>query len=85
MRPCHLASNGNLTSDGATSMAYDAKNRLASATGATPASLSCDPMGRLFETSGGAPGTTQLLTGGDELAARASLFRSSARRIFAAS
>lgn len=42
-------------------MVYDAENRLVSATGATPATLSYDPMGRLFQTSGGAPGTTQFL------------------------
>ncbi len=61
--------NGNLTSDGSTTMVYDAENRLVSATGASTASLSYDPLGRLFQTSGGTPGTTQFLTDGDELVA----------------
>jgi RHS repeat-associated protein len=39
------------------------------ASGARTAALSYDPMGRLFQTSGGAPGTTQFLYDGDELVA----------------
>ena len=39
------------------------------ATGATPANLVYDPRGRLFQTSGGAPGTTQFLYDGDSLVA----------------
>jgi YD repeat-containing protein len=61
--------NGNLTSDGSTTMVKMYENRLVSASGATPANLSYDPMGRLFQTSGGAPGTTQFLYDGDELVA----------------
>ena len=61
--------NGNLSSDGATTFRYDAENRLVAATGATPANLIYDPRGRLFQTSGGAPGTTQFLYDGDSLVA----------------
>ena len=45
--------NGNLTSDGSTSFVYDAENRLVSASGAKTASLAYDPLGRLWQTSGG--------------------------------
>ena len=61
--------NGNLTSDGSVSMVYDAENRLVSASGAKTASLSYDPLGRLFQTSGGSAGVTQFLYDGDELVA----------------
>jgi hypothetical protein len=61
--------NGNLTSDGSVSMVYDAENRLVSASGAKTANLSYDPMGRLFQTSGGSAGVTQFLYDGDELVA----------------
>ena len=61
--------NGNLSSDGATTFRYDAENRLVAATGATPANLIYDPRGRLFQTSSGAPGTTQFLYDGDSLVA----------------
>lgn len=57
--------NGNLTSDGSTTYAYDVENRLLSASGATNATLSWDPMGRLFQTTGAA--TTRFLYDGDEL------------------
>ena len=56
---------GNLTSDGSTSYAYDAENRLLSAAGGTTATLSWDPLGRLYQTTGAA--TTRLLYDGDEL------------------
>lgn len=45
--------NGNLTSDGSVAFAYDSENRLTGASGAKSASLVWDPLGRLFETSGG--------------------------------
>ena len=61
--------NGNLTSDGSMNMVYDAENRLVSASGAKTAALSYDPMGRLFQTSGGSAGVTQFLYDGDELVA----------------
>jgi RHS repeat-associated protein len=60
--------NGNLTSDGSTSFVYDAENRLVSASGAKNATLAYDPLGRLFQTSGGGV-TTQFLYDGDELVA----------------
>jgi uncharacterized protein RhaS with RHS repeats len=59
--------NGNLTSDGSTSFAYDGENRLVSASGARTASLSYDPLGRLWQTSGGTAGTTRFLYDGDRL------------------
>ena len=61
--------NGNLTSDGGTTYAYDVENRLISASGSTTATLTYDPLGRLFQTSGGASGTTQFLYDGDALVA----------------
>ena len=63
---CHDA-NGNLTSDGATTYAYDVENRLTGGTGAKVGTLAYDPLGRLFETSGGAPGTARFLYDADEL------------------
>ena len=69
--PAALAydANGNLTSDGSTSFAYDAENRLVTASGGRSAALAWDPLGRLFQTSGGSTGTTQFLYDGDELVA----------------
>lgn len=61
--------NGNLTSDGGTTYTYDVENRLTSASGYNTANLSYDPLGRLFQTSGGASGTTQFLYDGDALVA----------------
>ena len=61
--------NGNLTSDGATTYIYDVENRLVSASGAKSAGLRYDPMGRLYETSGGSAGTTRFLYDGDALVA----------------
>ncbi len=61
-------SNGNLTSDGSVTYTYDIENRLKSASGAKSASLDYDPMGRLYETSGGGT-TTRFLYDGDALVA----------------
>jgi RHS repeat-associated protein len=61
--------NGNLTLNGGSSYLYDVENRLVSASGASSASLVYDPLGRLFQTSGGAAGTTQFLYDGDTLVA----------------
>ncbi|MBV8687138.1 MAG: hypothetical protein JOZ90_06890, partial [Alphaproteobacteria bacterium] len=58
--------NGNLTSDGATTFVYDAENRLVSASGARSATLSYDPLGRLWQVSG-ASGTTRFVYDGDRL------------------
>ena len=60
--------NGNLTSDGSTAYVYDAENRLVRASGATNATLSYDPLGRLWHVSGGA-GTTRFVYDGDRLIA----------------
>jgi RHS repeat-associated protein len=61
--------NGNLISDGTTNYAYDAENRLIGAAGQVNANLVYDPLGRLFQTSGGAAGTTQFLHDGDAIVA----------------
>ena len=61
--------NGNLTGDGSSAYVYDTENRLVGASGATSASLRYDPLGRLYETAGGAAGTTRFLYDGDELVA----------------
>ena len=60
--------NGNLTSDGGSNFVYDSENRLVSASGAKIASLAYDPLGRLWQTSGGSAGTTRFLYDGDSLA-----------------
>ena len=60
--------NGNLRSDGSTNYVYDGENRLVSASGAHNATLTYDPLGRLFEVSGPA-GTTRFLYNGDALIA----------------
>ncbi|MEA3061938.1 MAG: hypothetical protein QOJ94_1719 [Sphingomonadales bacterium] len=59
--------NGNLTNDGSSSFVYDAENRLASASGAKNAGLVYDPLGRLWQTSGGSAPLTQFLYDGDAL------------------
>jgi RHS repeat-associated protein len=60
--------NGNLTSDGSTTYGYDVENRLISASGAKNATLTYDPLGRLFQIGSGST-TTQFLYDGDELVA----------------
>ncbi|MEO7178778.1 MAG: hypothetical protein ABIW83_08030, partial [Allosphingosinicella sp.] len=63
--------NGNLTSTvnppWSTSYVYDVENRLVSATGAQTAELVYDPLGRLFQTSGGPAGVTQFVYDDDAL------------------
>jgi len=60
--------NGNLTGDGATTFGYDTENRLTSASGAKSATLTYDPLGRLYQvTSAGV--TTRFLYDGDRLIA----------------
>jgi YD repeat-containing protein len=61
-------SNGNLTSDGSSTFVYDVENRLVSASGAKTAALVYDPLGRLFQVSGGAS-PLQFLHDGDSLVA----------------
>lgn len=60
--------NGNLTSDGTTNYTYDIENRLTSASGGSSATLEYDPLGRLYEVSGGGS-TTRFLYDGDALVA----------------
>lgn len=62
--------NGNLTSDGlptgATTFVYDTENRLTGASGGKTATLTYDPLGRLYQvTSGGV--TTRFLYDGDRM------------------
>jgi RHS repeat-associated protein len=54
---------------GTTNYLYDIENRLVSASGLSTAALVYDPLGRLFQTSGGASGTLQFLYDGDALVA----------------
>ena len=58
--------NGNLTGDGASSFGYDTENRLVSVSGAQSATLTYDPLGRLWEASISA-GVTRFLYDGDRL------------------
>jgi RHS repeat-associated protein len=58
--------NGNLTSDGTHTYVYDIENRLVGAPGNL--TLAYDPLGRLFQTSGGTFPTTRYLYDGDALA-----------------
>ena len=60
-------SDGSDGSDGSTRFAYDVENRLTGASGAKNASLVYDPLGRLFQVSSPATGTTQFLYDGDDL------------------
>jgi RHS repeat-associated protein len=58
--------NGNLISDGSNTYVYDTENRLVSATGAHTATLSYDPLGRLWQVASPS-GTTRFLYDGDRL------------------
>lgn len=62
-------SNGNLSTNGGTSFTYDVENRLVAAAGSLAATMVYDPLGRLYQTSGGISGTTQFLYDGDALVA----------------
>jgi len=59
--------NGNLTGDGSSTYGYDAENRLTTRSGGL--TLAYDPGGRLWQSSGGASGTTRYLYDGDALVA----------------
>lgn len=65
--------NGNLTKDGTIIYGYDSENRLISVTGGINATLTYDPLGRLFEVNVTAPsnlaGRRQFLYDGDALVA----------------
>jgi RHS repeat-associated protein len=58
--------NGNLKADGSNSYIYDGENRLVSSSGVNSVNLAYDPMGRLWQTSGGSTGTTRFLYDGDK-------------------
>jgi YD repeat-containing protein len=58
--------NGNLMSDGSDTYVYDAENRLVSATGGHTATLSYDPLGRLWQVASPSR-TTRFLYDGDRL------------------
>jgi len=60
--------NGNFRNNGGTTFLYDVENRLVSASGTRNATLTYDPLGRLFSVASGAT-TTQLLYDGDALVA----------------
>ncbi|NIJ20281.1 RHS repeat-associated protein [Sphingomonas naasensis] len=60
-------SNGNLTASGATAYTYDAENRLVGAS--TGATLTYDPLGRLYETYGTTTGATRFVYAGGQLMA----------------
>ncbi len=63
---CAYDQRGNLISSGLRSFTYDLENRLLTASGPTPVSLTYDPLGRLqTSTAGGA--TTSFLYDGDML------------------
>jgi RHS repeat-associated protein len=51
-------SRGNLTSDGSTTYSYDLENHLTAASGTYNASLSYDPLGRLYQTTSGSAATS---------------------------
>jgi len=60
--------NGNLTADGARSYGYDVENRLIGASGDASATLTYDPLGRLYQTTINGQ-TTRFLYDGDALVA----------------
>jgi len=57
----------NLTSDGSTTYTYDLENRLTTASGTYNASLSYDPLGRLYQTTSGSA-TAAFTYDGDRIA-----------------
>jgi RHS repeat-associated protein len=63
--------NGNLKTNGTTAYLYDVENRLIQITvgGTVKGKLLYDPLGRIFETYAGTPGTARWLYDGDELVA----------------
>jgi RHS repeat-associated protein len=57
--------NGNLLTDGSSTFAYDAENRLIGASGSV--TLTYDPLGRLYRTTGPTYGSTDFVYDGDAL------------------
>jgi RHS repeat-associated protein len=75
-------SNGNLIGDGSNSYVYDAENRLVSATeGGATATLTYDPLGRLWQVVKGSA-NTRFLYDGDDLVAEYDGSGAMARRYF---
>lgn len=60
--------NGNLTSDGTNTYAYDVENRLVTRSGGASATMRYDTLGRLYEVTGAAS-TTRFLHDGSDLVA----------------
>ncbi len=61
--------NGNLTSDGTNTYGYDAENRMISASTSGGATLTYDPLGRLYQTSSATFGGTQFAYDGAHVVA----------------
>ena len=59
--------NGNLTSDGSNTFVYDAENKLTSVSGAHSATLSYDPLGRLWQIVAGSATTRFIYDGNHEV------------------
>jgi RHS repeat-associated protein len=74
--------NGNLTGDGTNAYTYDIENRLVGVSGQRSATLTYDPLGRLFSTSGGAAGVTRFQYDGDALVAEYDANHAVRRRYF---
>lgn len=75
--------NGSLKTDGSTTFDYDTENRLVKATGARNAALKYDPLGRLYEISGGS-GVTNFVYSGDSLVAEVKAGGATQRYVFGA-
>jgi len=75
--------NGNLAATGGTSFRYDVENRLVTAAGTLNLNLVYDPLGRLWQTSGGALGKSQFVYDGDRMVAEYDGDTGSLRRRFA--
>lgn len=59
--------NGNLLGDGFSTFTYDVENRLVGASGKNTATLRYDPLGRLYEISGGSSGKVRFIHDGDAI------------------
>lgn len=75
--------NGNLAGDGNNTYVYDAENRVVSVSGANPAQLSYDPLGRLWRISSSAFGVTDYLYDGQQVVAEFNGSNNAIKRRFA--